>query len=94
MEDYELWLRLGLQGEIWNLKEILTSYRLHDNQMSLGSGYDLNYIVPVTKAKKALAQKIDMHPIRCIYFDLVWKSAQILRSLHLRKKFSIENETP
>ena len=90
MEDYELWLRLGLKGEIWNLSEILTSYRIHNNQMSLGAGFNKNYIKPISEARKTLSQEIELPSYKYLYFDLQWKTAQFLRSLKLRKKFSIQ----
>lgn len=92
MEDYELWLRLALNGEIWNLKDTLTSYRLHQNQMSRGTGFNPNYIVPVSKARRALSNVMKMSILKFIYLDLQWKTAQILRSLKLRNKFTISSK--
>lgn len=34
-EDYDLFLRLGLVGQFANLPELMTSYRLHSNNISL-----------------------------------------------------------
>ena len=33
-EDFDLWLRLSDLGEIWNLEESLTRYRVHPNQVT------------------------------------------------------------
>lgn len=40
-EDLELWLRLSRQGEIDNLSEVITTYRLHQNSLSVRSGEKL-----------------------------------------------------
>lgn len=33
-EDYDLWIRLSIRGQIYNLRDKLTAYRLHDQGIS------------------------------------------------------------
>lgn len=42
-EDYQLWVSISKYGEVTNLKEVLFSYRIRDNQMSaVNRSYDIS----------------------------------------------------
>ncbi|WP_369765626.1 glycosyltransferase family 2 protein [Flavobacterium sp. WC2429] len=55
-EDYDLWVRLMLNGRLHNLQEVLLDYRIHNNQVS---------------QKQDIKQKQKVFEIKCNLFNLL-----------------------
>lgn len=88
MEDYHFWLRLATIGEVHNIDEQLTIYRIHQNQMSKKAGFSSNYIYAISRARKKLGKSLKVSRFTVFKYDQVWKVAQLMRALGFRKKFA------
>jgi glycosyltransferase involved in cell wall biosynthesis len=79
MEDYDLWLRLGLQGEVHVLAEELTDYRIHGQQMSRRATAAGSYIDVVLRDRLALARHLGRSSLVQRGRDLAWRAVQVAR---------------
>jgi GT2 family glycosyltransferase len=85
MEDYDLWLRMGAQGEIGVLPARLISYRVHSKQMSRGAKPYGLHIRKVLRSQQRLGRLLDMSRILVSAKAGTWLIAQYLRYWRLRK---------
>lgn len=85
MEDYELWLRMALQGPIAILPEPLVSYRLHPGQVSRAAKPYGLHVTRVNRARRALAAKVGSSAIRTHILTARWTLAQYLRYFKVRR---------
>ena len=79
VEDYELWLRLAAIGELHRLREPLTSYRIHQNQVSVVSKPSGRAYAAVRHARLSLAQNRYESVIAAHARHLVWRTWQAIR---------------
>lgn len=84
-EDYELWLRMALVGEIDNVAEALVSYRLHDKQTSRASSPFALSTVQIVRGRRRLAKMLGRPLPVQVVADAGWIGAQILRHWRLRR---------
>lgn len=85
MEDYDFWLRMATEGEIANLDEVLTFYRVHSGQMSRGAKPFGPYINQVLASKSNLARKLNYSRTRFLVEQLIWLTVQYLRYFRVIK---------
>jgi glycosyltransferase involved in cell wall biosynthesis len=84
MQDYELFLRLALKGDLDNCPLELTSYRVHPGQHSRNSSpWDL-YTREVLHARSALARAQGANPAVQAMRNITWFVAQVARHYRLR----------
>lgn len=79
MEDYDLWLRMALIGEIANLDAPLTYYRIHSSQMSKGADPKGLYVKKILKGRSDLNKHLGMSRNAQFIRDLIWLTVQNLR---------------
>lgn len=85
MEDYDLWLRMGMFGRIAILDEPLVSYRVHPDQVSHGSKPYGIHIDTVRRSRRALARRLGANRCRATFDSAVWRLAQYSR-YYLRRR--------
>lgn len=85
MEDYDLWLRLALRGEVHVLPEELTDYRTHGQQMSRGAAARGSYIDVVMRDRLALARHLGQPLLLQRGRNLAWRGVQVARSRGWRR---------
>lgn len=85
MEDYEFILRLGLAGEIHILQTVETFYRLHTSQISRKFKASGRSFQQVVATKKQLAQHLNLNKYHALLLINIWKFAEYLRAVGLRK---------
>lgn len=56
-EDYDLWVRLGEIGELHNIQETLTYYRIHSNQLSKVKTIEQGYATLAVQTSEKLRRK-------------------------------------
>ncbi|MGY1696304.1 glycosyltransferase [Geodermatophilus sp. SYSU D00814] len=81
MEDYDLWLRLGLVGRVAVLRDRLLSYRVHASQMSRGAGPRGEHVSQVSRGQYRLGRKLSLPTISVASSVLTWRAAQYARYL-------------
>lgn len=74
-EDYELWLRLGVVGDIANLPDPLISYRISPGQVSL-SRAPLQTHRAVFNARRRLGAYLGARPMRVVLAQAKWSVGQ------------------
>lgn len=79
MEDYHLWLRMGLLGEVHVVQQRLTDYRVHGGQMNRGASPNGAYIAHVLRARLALARAMGRPQVIQRVHNEVWRGAQLAR---------------
>lgn len=79
MEDYHLWLRMGLVGEVHVVQERLTEYRVHAGQMNRGASPTGAYIGHVLDARLSLAAALGRPRVVQQVHNEVWRAAQLAR---------------
>lgn len=84
MEDYHLWLRLGLLGQVTGLERQLVRYRLHDSQVSRAARPWGAHIAAVQSARGELARHLGVGRWAARALAIKWWCAQLLRYLRLR----------
>lgn len=85
MEDYDLWLRMGLLGPIGIMNRSLIQYRIHPGQVSRGAkpfGYHMR---KVRRGQASLSRHIGIRRLEASYARFRWTTAQFLRYFRLRK---------
>lgn len=85
MEDYDLWLRLALQGQMHVLQDELTAYRVHGGQMSRGAASAGTHIDAVIRRRLALARHLGQPALVQHVRNLAWRGAQVLRDRGWRR---------
>ncbi|MFC5982079.1 glycosyltransferase [Knoellia sp. GCM10027209] len=85
MEDYDLWLRMSLEGEIRIMPEPLVAYRVHSNQMSRKASPFSNYSMQVLRARRRLARHMGANAVAQWQRDGIWWVAQAVRYWGFRK---------
>lgn len=84
MEDYLLWLRMALHGEVRNLQQPLVEYRVHAQQLSRRAGFSGAYISRVLEARLSLAESLGRTRTSQRARNAAWWCAQFLRARGLR----------
>lgn len=86
MQDYDLWLRLATVGTVANLPDVLTSYRVHDRQISVTPtpGYWAAVRV-VLRGRRRLARHLGAFVTAQLVRDTAWTVAQVARRHGLRR---------
>jgi len=85
MEDYDLWLRMAVQGEVHILSDALVDYRVHAGQMSRGAKPFGRYISRVLQGRRSLGTHLQEGSMKQVAWDAAWLVAQWLRYFRLRK---------
>lgn len=85
MEDYDVILRLGCQGEIAILPEALTEYRLHESQISRGARPTGKHVDTVIAGRRQLGRVLGISPIEVFFKNLLWRLVQFTRYSRLTK---------
>lgn len=85
MEDYDFILRLGTQGPIQQLDEVLVQYRVHSGQTSKGAKARGLHIHRVITSRNALARILGQNPILTIFKNMLWRGVQFTRVLGLTR---------
>ncbi|MEL4320075.1 glycosyltransferase [Leifsonia sp. YIM 134122] len=85
MEDYDLWLRMAVDGEVAVLADELVSYRVHGGQMSRGAKPYSLYARRVWSGQGHLAKVLGINPVASLVSRTAWSVAQYLRYFGLRK---------
>ena len=83
MEDYDFLLRLAELGPVRVLCEPLVRYRVHSAQMSAQTAWRANYITAVLRGRRRLGRALGVSPVEVALKNLVWRAAQLARSLRL-----------
>lgn len=79
MEDYDLWMRLGVLGPIASLPETLIDYRVHDRQMSRQASWQGSHVRCIAKSRMALARDLGVPRIGASAVHLAWLAHQWAR---------------
>jgi glycosyltransferase involved in cell wall biosynthesis len=79
MEDYHLWLRMALLGEVHVLQRRLTEYRVHSAQMNRGASPTGDYVSHVLAARVRLARALGRSTVLQRGRNEVWRAAQLAR---------------
>lgn len=79
MEDYHLWLRMALLGEVHVVQDRLTEYRVHGGQMNRGASPTGDYIGHVLKARLDLARAMGRSTLVQRGRNQAWRAAQLAR---------------
>ena len=74
-EDYELFMRLALEGEICNSKTKSTFYRRHENQTSK-LHFDIKSISEISNARNVLGKKLKLPILLTLFLNQLWKYKQ------------------
>ena len=74
-EDYELFMRLALEGEICNSKTKSTFYRRHENQTSK-LHFDIKSISEISNARNILGKKLKLPILLTLFLNQLWKYKQ------------------
>jgi glycosyltransferase involved in cell wall biosynthesis len=85
MEDYDLWLRMALIGELRVIGSEYVQYRVHSNQMSRGARLFSAYTAEVLHGRRTLARFLGVSQTGQLARDIAWSAAQVLRSRGLRE---------
>lgn len=85
MQDYDLWLRLALLGEVDNLPEALTSYRVYEGQHSRRTPPWGEASRTVLASRRRLARRLGSPAAAQRMRDAVWTTAQFARHAGLRR---------
>ena len=85
MEDYDLWLRMALIGEVRVIDFDYVQYRVHSNQMNRQTRLFTAYTAEVLRGRRALARFLGVSPTGQFARDIAWSTAQVLRSSGLRR---------
>ena len=93
MEDYDLWLRMALIGEIANLDLPLTYYRIHSSQMSKGADPRGLYVRKIINRRKTLNKFLGKNQLGQFTRDFIWLSVQYLRYLGIIRPGYIRQAT-
>ncbi|MFZ7086618.1 glycosyltransferase [Curtobacterium sp. RRHDQ10] len=84
MQDYDLWLRLGMTGPLANMPDRLTKYRVHDGQHSRRTSPFGRSARTVRRSRRRLARHLGEPLLNQLARDAVWTAAQIVRHAGLR----------
>lgn len=79
MEDYEFILRLAMRGEIANLPDQLTRYRVHSTQTSRGATPTGAHIDAVARARVDLGRRLGASSLTTHAKLAAWRVVQFLR---------------
>lgn len=79
MEDYHLWLRLAVTGEVRVVPERLTMYRVHLQQMSRTGKPQGDYLKLVLQARVQLAAAMGRSKVAQRGRNEIWRAAQVAR---------------
>lgn len=79
MDDYDLVLRLAAIGPIAVLDEVLTSYRVHSQQMSRGAAPYGPHIRRVVAGRRELRRRLGASRLRAAALNFAWIGMQYLR---------------
>ena len=86
MQDYDLWLRLATVGEVRNLPDALTSYRVHGGQASTnGRVRWLSSARVVLRSRRRLARHLGVPRAQQALRDALWLCSQLARHKGLRR---------
>lgn len=85
MEDYDMWLRLAVQGEVHVLQQDLTDYRVHGAQMSRRAASSGHYIEAVIRGRRDLARHLGQAVLLQRLRDIAWRGAQVARARGWRR---------
>ncbi|WP_285062791.1 glycosyltransferase [Frigoribacterium sp. ME-P-080] len=85
MQDYDLFLRLAEIGEIDNVPDVLTSYRVHPGQFSRMTNPFSTSMQTVLRSRRRLARSVGQSPVRQALRDGTWFSAQIARHVRVTR---------
>lgn len=84
MEDYDLWLRMALIGEVRIMDSEYVQYRVHANQWSHEARPVGNYITQILRNRSTLRRVLGTSRARQLASNLIWLTAQVVRYLGLR----------
>lgn len=79
MEDYHLWVRMAMLGEVHVLQKRLTDYRVHQGQMNRGASPTGDYVHLVLAARLELAEFLGHSHLAQRARNEVWRAAQLAR---------------
>lgn len=79
MEDYHLWLRLAMVGEVRVVPEQLTRYRVHSQQMTRTGNPQGDYLKLVLEARLRLADAMGRSKVAQRARNQIWRAAQVAR---------------
>ena len=85
MQDYDLWLRLSLEGTLGNLDEPLVQYRVHEGMHSRRTSPFSASARTVLASRRRLARRLGEPAARQLARDGVWTAGQALRNAGLRR---------
>ncbi|MFK5635299.1 glycosyltransferase [Ornithinimicrobium sp. LYQ103] len=85
MEDYDLWLRLALQGEVHVIQRELTEYRVHGGQLSRRAGSSGTYIDVVIRGRLDLARHLGRSLLLQHLRNTAWRAVQVARGRGWRR---------
>ena len=93
-EDYELWTRIAVSEEIFNISEPLLRYRIHEFQISVQKGHAQAIAAQKVRSRYAKALRFELKISMSRYFrtvvsSMIWQSVWRLRSLLSRIRSSI-----
>jgi hypothetical protein len=85
MQDYDLMLRVARVGDLDNLPERLTGYRVHAGQHSRKTPPWSASMRMVLRSRKTLRREDGIPAWRSFAIDVVWLAAQTVRHIGLRR---------
>ena len=74
-EDYDLFMRLALDGEICNSKTKSTFYRRHESQTSK-LNFDMKSISEICKVRNIYGKKLRLPSLLTLFLNQLWKYKQ------------------
>ena len=80
-EDYEVWLRLLTQHEIWVMDHPILHYRRHPGQMSALNIMDAEGRKLIRRRRAQLARARNLSRLRVIAGNLTWTTVQLARGV-------------
>lgn len=89
MEDYDLWLRLARVGDVSNIDELLTSYRVHTTQMSSSTRLFSSYVLQISRSRKQLGDYLKVRNVTLVAYEVRWLIGQLIFSI--KSKFGFSN---
>nr|MBP1190427.1 glycosyltransferase involved in cell wall biosynthesis [Frigoribacterium sp. PvP032] len=85
MQDYDLFLRLADIGDIDNLPDALTSYRIHPGQFSRLTSPWSTSMRTVLRSRRRLAGSLGNFPLSQALRDALWFAAQVARHMQVAR---------
>jgi hypothetical protein len=80
-EDYDLWLRLLGQKNLFVIPEMLTQYRLHPSQISRTKLLDAECIASIAEARNSFAKRRGELQLAATARQAIWRLPQHVRAM-------------